>query len=257
MKKFLKFLLCLLAIIMVLLVIVYLTAGIWLKSAVSTLVPQMTKTQASLQEADISLLRGKIALKGLKVGNPEGFTHQNAFELGEISVKFEPTTLLSSKIIINEIKINGTKINAELAAKTGNINLMILNDNVQEYLGNPVSTKPKVAQNAVAQPKTKNDKAVVVRDLKITNSSLTFVLLNKKLQVNLPDIQQKNIGEKQKETLDQVIGDIFGKLTTSSFDKISKTSQESVNKLLDGLAGRSKEASGFVKGLKAEMANMF
>ena len=79
MKKLFKFLLWLLAIIIVLIVALYLTAGIWLKSAVSTLVPQMTKTPASLEKADISLLSGKISLKGFKIGNPAGFVGPNAF----------------------------------------------------------------------------------------------------------------------------------------------------------------------------------
>ena len=199
MKKLFKFLLWLLAIIIVLVVAIYLTAGIWLKSAVSTLVPQMTKTPASLEKADISLLSGRISFKGLKIGNPAGFVSKNAFELGEISVKFEPKSLFSSKIVINEIKIDGTKIAAELA-RTGNVNLMILNDNIQEYLGNPTSRDP-LNSNKEEQKKIekKSEKTVLVKDLKITNSSLDFAVMTQKMKVKLPDIQQKNIGEKKKE----------------------------------------------------------
>ena len=61
----------------------------------------MTKTSASLEDVDLSLFSGNIALKGLKIGNPQGFAAPNAFELGQISVKFDPKSLLTSKIIIN------------------------------------------------------------------------------------------------------------------------------------------------------------
>ena len=258
MKKLFKFLLWLLAIIIVLVVAIYLTAGIWLKSAVSTLVPQMTKTPASLEKADISLLSGRISFKGLKIGNPAGFVSQNAFELGEISVKFEPKSLFSSKIVINEIKIDGTKIAAELA-RTGNVNLMILNDNIQEYLGNPTMKDLGNSSNKVEQKKIekKSEKAVLVKDLKITNSSLDFAVMTQKMKVKLPDIQQKNIGEKKKETLPDLVADIFSTLSASSMAEMAKAGRDSVNKMLDDLAGRSKEASGFVKSLKAEMKNMF
>ena len=257
MKKLFKYLSWLLAIIIVLIVAVYLTAEIWLKSAVSTLVPQMTKTPASLEKADISLLSGKISLKGFKIGNPAGFVRPNAFELGEISVKFEPKSLFTSKIIINEIKIDGTKIDAELA-RSGNVNLMILNDNIQEYLGNP--TMKNLTNSNKGQPKKeekKPEKAVVVKDLKIINSSLDFAVMTQKMQIKLPDIHQKNIGEEKKETLPDLVSDIFSTLSASSMSEMAKAGRDSVNKMLDDLAGRSKEASGFVKSLKNEMKNMF
>ena len=176
MKKILKFIAWLIAILVVLLVVLYLTAGIWLRSLVSTMLPQMTKTPASVENVDVSLLSGKISLKGFKIGNPAGFTDPNAFELGEVSVKFEPTSLLTSKVIINEIKINGTKVDAEIA-KFGKMNLMVINDNVQDYLGNPVPTTSMQNQQVIEQEKSKEtpSKAVVVKDLKITNTVLNFV----------------------------------------------------------------------------------
>ena len=250
MKKLFKFLLWLLAIVIVLVVVAYLTAGIWVKAIFSTLVPQMTKTPAVLQEADISLLSGKIALKGLKIGNPVGFAKPNAFELGEVSVKFDPKSLFTSKIIINEIKIDGTKVDAELA-KSGNMNLMLLNNNVQEYLGKPtfnngLTNEQKAPKKSAAQ----SGKAVLVKDLSITNSSLDFAFMSKTMTVSLPDIHEKNIGEQKKETLPELIAGIFEKLITESYTTISKATKESVNKVLDDLAGRSKEAAGLVQGLK-------
>ena len=257
MKKIFKYLLWLLAIILVLIVAVYLTADYWISSAVSTLVPQMTKTPASLEKADISLLSGKISLKGFKIGNPAGFVGPNAFELGEISVKFEPKSLFTSKIIINEIKIDGTKIDAELA-RSGNINLMVLNDNIQEYLGNSTSqASTDLKKTEQKKDEKKSTKAVIVKDLKITNSSLDFAVMSQKMKVKLPDIHQKNIGEKKKETLPDLVSDIFTSLSASSMAEMSKAGRDSVNKMLDDLAGRSKEASGFVKSLKNEMKNFF
>lgn len=258
MKKLFKFLLWLLAIIVIFVVVLYLTAEFWIKSAVSNIIPQMTKTPVSLQEADISLFSGRIALIGFKIGNPEGFKKQNAFELQEISVKFEPKSLLSSKLVINEIKLDGTKINAEMA-RSGNVNIVILNNNVQGYLGKNSSENLPVTEGKVVQNKDtqKTGKEVVVKDLKIINSSVDFTFMDNTTLIKLPNIREKNIGEKTKETLPDVIARVFTDLTTSAFQAISKAGQKSVNKLLDNLAGRSKEASNFVKGLKAEMNSFF
>ena len=248
MKKLLKFLLWLFAIMIVLIVVAYLTAGIWLKTAVSTIVPRITKTSASLGEADISLFTGKISLKEFKIGNPAGFQKPNAFELGEIFVKFEPKSLLTSKIIINEIKIDGTKIDAEIA-QFDTMNLVILNDNVREFLGNSTAQKPIDAENKEVK-KEAASKAVIVKDLKITNSSLDFALMSKTLNIKLPDIHEQNIGEKKKETLPELVAEIFSKLTENSLDVISKSTQESINQLMDSLSGRSKETAGLIKNLK-------
>ena len=256
MKKLLKTLLAILLVIIVLAVVAYLTAGIWLKTVVSIAVPQMTKTSASLESADVSLFSGRLSLKGFKIANPDGFTNPTAFELGEISVKFEPKSLLTSKVIINEIKIDGTKVDAEIS-RTGNMNLMVLNNNVQQFLGNPVvSTMPSEVNNQKPAP-SKSAKAVVVKDLKITNSNLSFALMGKGMTVSLPNVYEKNIGEDKKETFADLVGGIFTKLTADSLKAISKAGQESVNQLLDSLAGRSKEASGFVKNLKSQMKTVF
>ena len=256
--KILKFIGWLLTILIVLLVVLYLTAGFWLRSVVSTLVPQMTKTPASLEQADISLFQGRILLKEFKIGNPAGFIDPNAFEIGEIAVRFEPTSLLTNKIIINEITINGTKVGAELA-KSGKINLMVLNENIQEFLGNPTTAASATSNKELPQQNKKqaSAKAVVVKDLKITNSLLDFTFLSQKTQVKLPDIHEKNVGEKKKETLFDLAANVVDQLTTSSLTQISKASQESINKLLGDLANRSKEASGFVKGLQDSFNKMF
>ena len=249
MTKFFKFLFWLLAIILVLITVIYLTAGIWLKPVVSTVVPKITKTSASLQSADISLFSGRIAFHGLKIGNPAGFVKPNAFEFGTISVRFEPKSLLTSKIIINEIKIDGTKIDAELA-KSGNMNLMLLNNNVQEFAGKSDAKQPNEKPVQQQSQKASAGKNIVVKDLVISNSSLDFALLSQTMSVKLPDIHQKNIGEKKKETFGDLIGDISTMLTSSSLAEISKSGEEAVNQLFDSLAGRSKEAAGFVKELK-------
>ena len=260
MKKLLKFIAWLFAILIVLVVVLYLTAGIWLRSVVSTFIPQITKTSASLEHADISLFSGKIVFKGFKIGNPPGISAPNAFEFGELSVKFQPRSIFSSKIIIDEIKIDGPKIDAELA-KVNNMNLMVLNDNIQQYLGNSFPANPTTPPKQEA-PKKEADspsKTVLIKDLKLTNSLLKFAFLGNNQQIKLPDYQQKNIGadKKKEKSISEIVPDILAILTSYSLLEISKQGQQSMNQLLDSLAGRSKEAAGFVKGLKAEMQNLF
>ena len=255
MKKLFKFLMWLIIVLIILIVAVYLTAGFWLRTAVSTIIPEMTKTSASLQKADISLFSGKIALKGFKIANPEGFKSPNAFELGEISVKFEPKSIFTSKIVINEIKIDGTKIDAELA-KSGNMNLMILNDNIQEYLGNKVEVKAIPEKKEVVKKDNNTGKAVLVQDLQITNSSLKFAILTQTMTVPLPNIHEKNIGQKDKTTLKDLFAGIFGQLTVSSLNQITQSGQKALNSMLDDLTKRTNQAKP-VRDLINQFPSMF
>ncbi len=65
-------------------VFVLMTLGTGIKTVVETLGPEMTQAQVTLSSAKISLLSGDGRLKGLVIGNPEGFDTENAFALGEI-----------------------------------------------------------------------------------------------------------------------------------------------------------------------------
>ena len=253
MKKVFKYLLCVLAFILLLLIGVYLSAGFWIKSAVSTLIPQMTKTTASLEKADISLFSGKLAFYGFKIGNPEGFSKNNAFELAEVSVRFQPMSLISEKVVINEIKVSGTKVNAELNRGV-DMNLIAITNNIQRYLGKPVNEGTFPTGNAALPQEVKDSsgKALVVQDLQVVNSKLAFTLLNKTTTVSLPNLRQKNIGEKDKVTLPELISDFIGGLTISSMDAITKAGQENLNSVFGFLAQKTKgkpQINDFVKQL--------
>ena len=240
MKKLFKFLMWLLAIIVILIVTLYLTAGIWLRTAVSTLVPQMTKTAVSLQDSKISLFKGELSFKGFKIANPDGFSAPTAFELAEVSVGFEPMSLLSEKIVINNIKVDGVKVNAEFA-QNGNLNLLLLKQNIQSYFGAPVTTQA-VASERPNTPKDSSGKSVVVKNLDIVNSAVGITVLNNTKNLVLPDVHQKNIGENKKVDIAMVVDDIFSSLTNSSLQEIAKSGNEAVGSVLNDLVKRTKAA---------------
>ncbi len=240
MKKIFKFLVWLLAVAVILVVALYLTAGFWVKTAVSTLVPQVTKTAASLDDADISLLKGELTLKGFRIANPDGFVGKNAFELGEVFVKFAPSSLLTQQIDINEIRINGTKVDME-ASKTGRINLIAIAQNAQEFMAGISSSE----QEKTAEPQTnetKSDKTVLIKDLSIINTTADFAFMNNKTQFKVPDYHEKNIGTDKKMTLQETVALILSKLSGNSFTEYAKQGKDSVNKIFDDLAKRTKEA---------------
>ena len=230
MKKLFKFLLktllWLIAILLIVVVVAYFTASLWIKPVVSSVVPKITRTSASLDSADISLFSGRLALKGLKIGNPEGFKEPYVFELGEISIRFQPKTIFSNKIIVDQVLIKGTQILAEYN-KSAQMNLLVLNDNVNASLGGGKSTKTGNAPaKGNTQKQAKSNKAVVIRDLQFLDSKLHFAMGGHVATLNLPNIKEKNIGEKKKVTWAESIQLILEKLTLEPLQEIAKSSQQ-------------------------------
>lgn len=250
-----KLILWIIALIIILVVVAYLTVSYWIVPVVGKVVPQVTQTTASLQSADISLLKGRIALKGLKIGNPKGFAAPESFKLNEISVQFQPSSLLSDKIIVDKVLIDGTQIAMELDMN-GQVNLLALNDNVQKYLN--ASAQPAKETKPVKTQETKQtaSKSVVIKDLQILNSSIQFGMMGKMSTLKLPNIQEKNIGEKKKTNIKDSIMLIVNKLTLQPIEEITKAGQKALTNALDYIQKKQGNSST-VKSLKSALPLIF
>ena len=186
---------------------------------------------------DISLFKGRVALNGLSIGNPDGYGAKEAFGLKNIVVTFDPKTITENKIVINQILIEGTHVSAEATYQNGKIssNLTDLQNNVNAYLAkssSPAETKKETT------PSSTSSKQVVIRDLQINDSNLTVGIMKQTIDIPLPNIQQKNIGEqKKKMTWKDTIAYIFNLITTESVKNTVTATQKALKdgalKLLD------------------------
>ncbi|MBE6446227.1 MAG: AsmA family protein [Alphaproteobacteria bacterium] len=257
-KKLLKFILKTLAWLIGLLVILatigYLTINFWIKPLISYAVPKITKTTAVLESADISPLSGRITLKGLKIGNPAGFTEPYIFELGEFAVQFQPKTILSNKIIVDSVLIKGTQITAEIN-KNAQTNLLALNENVQSVLNSKTQTVP-TKQNDTQKTPSKSQKSVVIKDLQILDTTIRFAVMGHSSSVNLPNIQEKNIGEKKNMSLKQTFQLLVDKLTLEPIKEMQKATQNALKDALNKISERAKENKN-VKTLSNVLSNIF
>ena len=227
-KILLKLILWLIACLAVISAVIYFTAGLWIKPVVGFVVPKITQTKVSLADADISLFSGRLGIKGLKIGNPDGFKEPDIFELAEFSVQFKPRSVFTNKIIIDQVLIKGTQIVAEYN-QLGQLNLMVLNDNVQSLL-NKDAPKQQVAQVQTSSDKSKKSsgKDVVIKDLQILDSKMSFAMMGRSMTLNLPNIQEKNIGEKKKMTFSQSIQLLIDKLTLEPINEMAKSAHNAL-----------------------------
>lgn len=256
-KFLLKSVLWILAIVVCVVLIGYFTASYWVVPVVNTYAPKVVQANVSLAKADISLLSGHLSFNDLKIGNPEGFPKDDLFKLDEISVQFQPKSVLTDKIIVDKVLIKGTKILAELN-QHGQINLMVLNQNIQNYFNKGTQPTQKAASGASKNKSASTPtKTVVIKDLQIVDSSVQVGFLGKKSTLNLPDIQEKNIGEKKETSLKESVMIIVNKLTVQPLEEIQKSGQKALKDTLNYLS--TKKDRGATKAfqlIESSFSNM-
>ncbi len=230
-RRFFKKLFLGLLLVAALIGLIYMSAGMILEKAVPFFVPRITQTNASLAEADISLFRGNISLSGLKIANPSHFAGESLFEMKHISVSFDPLSLFANTILIHEILIDGTKIDAEINS-SGDINLLVLNKNIQQFLAQP---KP-VEKPSSASMSEKPAKNLVIQNLMIQNSELSLGVAGQLLTLDLPDIRKKNIGEKQQNEAGKILAEILSVFTQESLTAIANSTHELIKGKLGDLS---------------------
>lgn len=219
-----KAILWLIVLLLILLGVGYYYLGSIVKEAINRYVPEVTGTTAVVEHVDLSLLKGHVEIKGLKIGNPKGYSSNNIFELGKIEVVFLPKSVLTDKIIVNSVLIDGTKVSAELKNLYSlDNNVSALQKNVENYLG--VSDKkdtPQKTETKQTQPKKSAGKKVIVKDLKINNTEVSVGFSGHTVAIPLPNIHKTGIGEEKKEkTIGEIIADILDLISVESVKAIA------------------------------------
>jgi len=183
--------------IVLLLVLLVLAVGISIyflgsivKKGVETVGPQITRTEIKLDSATLSLLSGSGKLKGLLVGNPEGFKTDSAIKVGSVSVSVVAGSVFSDKIHVTQVNVQAPEITFEGGLKGNNLSKLL--DNVQAAGGGAGKT------NAPSKDKS-SSKKLQVDDFLISGGRINLSvnagpLGGKSATVPLPEIHLTNLG---------------------------------------------------------------
>ena len=164
--------------------------GAIVKKGVETVGPQITRTEIKLDGATLSLFSGSGKLKGLFIGNPEGFKSRSAVTVGLVSLGVAPGSVFSDKIHVTQIHVQAPEVTFE-GGLSGN-NLSKLLDNVQGGAGSSAKGSP-VPTSKSASKKLQVDDFVISGGV-INLSINAGVLGGKSATVPLPEIHLTNLG---------------------------------------------------------------
>jgi len=195
-----------------------------IEKAVNTYGPRLTKSTVHLNEAEVSFLSGEGALRGLTIGNPEGFKSPEAMRVDTIRVRVDTDTLTSDTIVIELVEVVSPTLTYEKDGGTDNFKALARN------IKQSTISKGGSGEGDAAGGDSGPGKKVIIKDFIITNATMNLALTaleGKGVTVPVGDVHLKNLGEDKggatpSEVFGQVFGTLSGKATSAAGDAIGK-----------------------------------
>lgn len=180
--------------IAVLALVAYVTLQFFLgsivKAGVNRFGPSITQTKVQLEGANLSPLSGSGTLTGLSVGNPQGWTGNNAFFLGKVHIDVQPFSIFGDHIVINEIAIDQPEFTYETKIVSSNIGDLL--KNIEQSLGSQ-------QQQPGGEPKAKNGKPLKleVKHFVLRNGKVSLGVGTQVITMPMPPVELNDIGTSQ------------------------------------------------------------
>jgi uncharacterized protein involved in outer membrane biogenesis len=183
-------LIALVALVVVVVVAVSFFLDSAIKKGVETYGPQFTKVDVKLDGVSLSLLSGAGSIKGLVVGNPEGYKSPHAISVGLASLSLSPGSLFSDKIVIKSVRVEAPDIAFELGSGGNNLKKILANVEAATGGGGESTTTKAPAESA------KPGKKLEVDDFVISGAKVRVgaTVLGGTAPIPLPDIHLTNLG---------------------------------------------------------------
>jgi hypothetical protein len=216
---------CILVFVLIILLVFH---NVIVSSMVTKAGTLLVGTPVSLGKFNISL-SGKVEIADFKVGNPEGYQNQYAFQLKRIFVDVNLPSVLSDEIVVNKVEIDGVAVDFESKLTTNNLNDIKANveKNINSLTNKFTGKKSKetteeepAAEEPVAKDEKKAAKSVLIKYLSIKNTALTMSNKTLSSTVKLPvaDLEMTDVGGKG-----QSIAEVVNKVLNSFFSSTQNT----------------------------------
>lgn len=216
-----------------------------------------TKTQTTLEKADLSLLSGHLKLKNFDLKNPEGFEAGSSFVKFAVSeVQVSPASLASDRIEVGTVNLDGLELSYVKPAE-GKANYEVILDNVNRLLPQGGDgTTPKEEPKEKAPPA----KPIHVGVIKFTNAKIhaNVAVLGQpvKLDVPLPNFEMKDVTVKG--GMPELTAEVTKKLIAQLVEQIPEIAKAAVESAKNNIKGiDAKGATDAVKGIGSGIGDLF
>jgi uncharacterized protein involved in outer membrane biogenesis len=244
MKWVTRILIGLAALIVVLGVVAMFFMGAVIKTGVEKAGPSVLGVPVRLDSARFYPLRGKIALGGLLIGNPEGYKAPSAFELGNFRAEVSVGSLFTDTIVVKEIVIEGPVITFEGSLKGSNIGALM--KGIEERTG---GKKPRDEKPVKTAKTDKPAKKVIIDSFVFRGGKVNLsagLMGGKAVPLPLPPITLSGIGrEKGGASPAEAVTQIMGAVMRAVMGVVMQ-SAELLGKGAEALGGAALGSAGAV-----------
>jgi len=226
-------------VILVLVVVLVLFLGNIIKAGIETAGPKIAGVPMNVEKVKVNPLTGMVHVRGLIIGNPEGFKTESLMELGEFKLDVALGSLMTDTILIKQILIEAPEITYEKGLRSSNISTLMDN----------LAPEETGEEKAAEEPEEKKApaKKVVIEDFQLNNAKVHATITamgGKKMTVPISNIQMKDIGKETGGTnIKEVVSEVFAALSDSIVKAVA-SSGDIAGDALKGATGTLQDAGG-------------
>ena len=172
-------------------------------------------------ESFSSTFGGTVEIKGLTVGNPEGYHAPHIFSLRRVFVSLQPLSVLTDKIIVEEVTVEGMRVDFE--SKITETNLGVIQENVNKKLGALGANKETPKEPDRASTEEKPQQQLVIRKLQVSDysASISAKVLKTSLVLPLVPVSLTDVGEGR--PIGETVSGLFGAIGSSISSAAAKS----------------------------------
>ncbi len=194
------------------------------KTGIQTVGSAVTKCDVKVEHVSISILRGKIEMGDLVVGNPKGYKTDSAFKLGKIHVSMNPLSLFVGKrTYIKDIVIDGPEITYEWNPMELTSNIGTIQKNVQSLL--PAKDEKEEEEK---QKEKKEGRPVEISHVTVSDGTIRISATfagGMAVPIPLPTITLNDIGKEKEITPPEATATVLDEVCTSVVSQAKSTTK--------------------------------
>jgi len=208
------------AVVAVLLLAALICRDILIEQGVRRLGTWLVGTPVEIESFDSSLA-GTVEINGLTVGNPKGYQAPHIFSLRRVFVRIRPFSVLTDKIVVEEVSVEGMRVDFE--SKITETNLGVIQDNVNSKLGALGGTKESSDSPDSSSDEEKPQQQLVIRKLEVRDysASVSSRMLRTSLVLMLPPVSMTDVGEGR--PIGETVSGLFGAISSGISDAVAKS----------------------------------
>lgn len=195
---------------------------------------EVLKTDVSVSGVSIDLKGGKVAIAGMTIANPDGYSNALLFEMEDIAVDLDLDSLNEDVLVINAIRIQNPKINFEGTADGGS-NMQTLMDNINSHASESSSEA------------SSDELLMIINSFELSGAQVKAISEMKPgepTEIELPAIKMSGIGKGQGGVTAEVVAqEITHELISTVLNAAAKAG---IQKAIE------KKKQGFLDKLKGE-----